>query len=176
MRLTPSFLLSALVAGAMVAHGCSTVASSVMVPKSLEIDAPLGGAVRIEAEGSPAQAWIGTPLVKASELEKALRDSVMTSGLFDEIVETGDADRVLRVEVERIDEPSMGLDQTCETAFRWQLRTGDGARTLWEKQIVVSETVNTFQETDSEKRRVRAIERAIQGNLRRGIRELSRAH
>lgn len=176
MRPTPILLASALVTGALLAHGCATVSSAAMVPdRTVEVERALGGAVRVEASGSPRRGFVGRSLVSGDELTKAVRMSVMQAGLFDEIAESGDADQVLTVAIEHIEEPEVGLDQTCEVALRWRLSSGDRSRTIWEELITTRETVTTYQEIDSHRRTDRAIQEALQANLRRGITKLGTA-
>lgn len=175
MRLTPSLLISAALMGVLLAHGCSTVSSSLMVPQTVRIEKALGGTVLIEAAGSPKRAFVGKPLVTGAALSAAVRDAIMAAGLFDETVQGGASDRILTVTVERLDEPEVGLDQTCEVAMRWRLLTGDRSRTLWEELITTKETVNTYQERDTEVRAERAIEGALRSNVRRGLERMSHA-
>lgn len=175
MRFTPSLLVSAALMGVLLAHGCSTVSSSVMVPETIRIEKALGGTVRIEAAGSSKRAFVGKPLVTGDALSTAVRDAIMAAGLFDETVEGGASDRILTVTVERLAEPEIGLDQTCEVAMRWRLLTGDRSRTLWEELITTKETINTFQERNTERRGERAIEGALRSNVRRGLERMSHA-
>lgn len=162
-------------AGVLLAHGCATVSSSVMVPEAIEVGSAQGGSVRIEAEGSSRQAFIGRRLVETDALESAVRESVLSAGIYDEVVHSGRADRVLSVSVDRIDEPEIGLDMTCEVALRWRLMSSDRSRTYWEEVITTEETINTYQETDSSKRGMKAVEAALRSNLQRGIVRLSNA-
>ncbi len=175
MRLTPSLLVSAALMGILLAHGCSTVSSSVMVPDTVRIEKALGGTIRIEAAGSPKRAFVGKPLVTGEALSSAVRDAIMAAGLFDETVDSGISDRILTVTIERLDEPEIGLDQTCEVAMRWRLLTGDRSRTLWEELITTKTTINTYEERDTEMRAVRAIEGALKSNVRRGLERMSHA-
>ena len=175
MSFSPSLLVSAALAGLLLAHGCATVSSSVMIPDSIETGISKGGSVRIDAEGSPRQAFVGRRLVETEALEAAVRESVLSAGLYDEVVHHGKADRVLSVTIDRINEPEIGLDMTCEVALRWRLMSGDRSRTYWEEVITTQETVNTYQETDSSKRAMKAVESALRSNLQRGIVRLSNA-
>ncbi len=176
MSFSPSLLVSAALAGVLLAHGCATVSSSVMVPEKLEsVAISQGGSVRIEAAGSQRQALIGRRLVEPTALEAALRESVLTSGIYDEVVGVGHADRVLAVTVERINEPALGLDMTCEVSLRWRLMSDDESQTFWEEVITTKETINSFHENDSSKRGMMSVEAALRSNLRRGIVRLSNA-
>ncbi len=175
MSFSPSLLVSAAIAGVLLAHGCATVSSSVMVPGNIQEATSQGGSVRIEAEGSSRQALIGRRRVETEALEQAVRESILAAGLFDEVVNYGASDRILAVSVDRIEEPEIGLDMTCEVALRWRLLSGDKSRTLWEEVITTEETITTFNETDSSKRAMRAVEAALRSNLRRGIVRLSNA-
>lgn len=176
MSFSPSLLVSAALAGVLLAHGCATVSSTVMVPERIEsVAASHGGTVRIDASGSARQALIGRRLVEPTALEAAVRESVLTAGLYDEVLDIGHADRVLAVTVEDIKEPAIGLDVTCEVSLRWRLLSGDETRTLWEEVITTKETVNSFDESDSSKRGMMSIEAAMRSNLRRGIARLSDA-
>ncbi|MEM8713220.1 MAG: hypothetical protein AAGG01_19930, partial [Planctomycetota bacterium] len=148
----------------------------VMVPAStVRAEAPQAGTVRIDASGSTRQGFIGRRLVESEALEAAVRESVLSAGLFDEVVNSGSADRILSVTVDRIDEPEIGLDMTCEVALRWRLMSGDGVRTFWEEVITTKETITTYNEMDSSKRGMRSIEAALRSNLKRGIVRLSNA-
>ena len=113
------------------------------------------------------------PLVSAEAIHDALTAAVEDAALFDEIV-PGDADRNLLVAVERIDEPEIGLDQTCTVTLRWRLTTGDGSRTIWEERITTERTLDFLDEIDSEARGRLAIEGALRSNLREGLERLSR--
>lgn len=175
MSFSPSLLVSAALAGVLLAHGCATVSSSVMIPDSIKAGVARGGSVRIDASGSPRQAFIGRRLVETQALEAAVRESVLSAGLYDEVVHSGKADRVLMVAIDRIDEPEIGLDMTCEVAMRWRLMSNDRSRTFWEEVITTKETINTYQETDSSKRAMKAVEAALRSNLQRGIVRLSNA-
>ncbi|QDV07454.1 hypothetical protein Poly30_29790 [Planctomycetes bacterium Poly30] len=175
MSFSPSLLVSAALAGVLLAHGCATVSSSVMIPESIEAGLSKGGSVRIDAEGSSRQAFVGRRLVATDALESAVRESVLSAGLYDEVVHKGKADRVLSVTVDRLEEPEIGLDMTCEVALRWRLMSGDRASTYWEEVITTKETINTYQETDSSKRAMKAVEAALRSNLHRGIVRLSNA-
>lgn len=176
MSFSPSLLVSAALTGVLLAHGCATVSSSVMVPTSVvKAQAPQAGTVRIDAGGSDRQAFLGRRLVQADALEAAVRESVLGAGLFDEVVSSGSADRILSVTVDRIDEPEIGLDMTCEVSLRWRLMSGDGVRTFWEEVITTEETITTYHEMDSSKRGMLSIEAALRSNLKRGIVRLSNA-
>lgn len=174
MRLSPTLLVSSALMGILLAHGCATVSSSMIVPESFAIERTLGGSVRVEAVGSPKRAYLMRPLVKSEALQSAVRDAIVSADLFDDVVGHG-GDRLVRVEMERIDEPDIGLDQTCTVAMRWCLLSGDGTRTLWEEVITTDCTVNTFEEVDSETRGQKAIEGALRLNVQRGVERLSRA-
>ena len=175
MRFTPSLLVSAALAGILLAHGCSTVSSSLMVPDNVRIERALGGVVRIDAQGTSKRGFVGRPLVTSEALTAAVRESVLTAGLFDEVTEFGASDRVLSVTVERLSEPDVGLDQTCSVAMRWRLLTGDRSRTIWEELITTEETINSFDELDSESRSGLAIEAALRSNVQRGLERMSHA-
>jgi hypothetical protein len=176
MSFSPSLLVSAALAGVLLAHGCATVSSSVMVPESIDtVSISHGGSVRIKAAGSHRQALVGRRLVEPTALEAALRESVLTAGIYDEVVGKGHADRLLAVTVERIDEPPLGLDMTCEVALRWRLMSDDQSQTFWEEVITTKETITTYDEHDSSKRGLMSVEAALRSNLRRGIVRLSNA-
>ncbi|MFT6831517.1 MAG: hypothetical protein ACJAZN_001681 [Planctomycetota bacterium] len=176
MSFSPSLLVSAALAGVLLAHGCATVSSSTMIPANIKAAATArGGSVRIDAMGSSRQALIGRRLVETEALEAAVRESVLAAGLFDEVVSYGAADRVLAVTVDQLTEPEIGLDMTCEVSLRWRLMSPDRSRTFWEEVITTEETINTYQETDSSKRAMRAVEAALRANLQRGIVRLSNA-
>lgn len=171
MRLSPLHL-SAL-AVALVAAGCATVSTSALVPQTLTLERTVGGTVSIQASGSGKRAYVMRPLVSAEAIHDALTAAVEDAALFDEIV-PGDADRNLLVTVERIDEPEIGLDQTCTVTLRWRLTTGDGSRTIWDERITTERTLDFLDEIDSEARGRLAIEGALRSNLREGLERLSR--
>lgn len=168
-----SLLLPPALLVALLAAGCATVATSALVPEALTVDRSVGGSVSIQASGSPKRAYLMRPLVSSEAIEDALSTAVEESELFDEIVPDG-ADRRLIVTVERIEEPQVGLDQTCTVTLRWQLTTGDESQTLWETRITTERTLDFLDETDSEARGQLAIEGALRGNLREGLERLSR--
>ena len=168
-----SLLLPSALFGALLAAGCATVSTSALVPEVLAVEQSVGGSVSIRASGSSKRAYVMRPLVSSEAIEEALTMAVQESGLFDEIVPVG-ADRTLLVTVERIDEPDIGLDQTCTVTIRWRLTTGDGSQTLWEKRITTERTLDFLDEIDSEARGQLAIEGALRLNLREGLEQLSR--
>lgn len=175
MRFSPSLLVSAALVGVLLAHGCATVSSSVMVPQDVRIERALGGSVRIEATGTPRRAYIARPLVQDDALAGAVREAVTVAGLFDEVVEgSARADRVLSVALEDLREPELGLDQTCRATMRWRLLTGDGRSVLWEEAITTDLTVHSFEQVDAEERARMAIEGALRRNIQRGLMSLSR--
>lgn len=175
MRFTPSLLVSAAITGVLLAHGCATVSSSLMVPDKVRIDRALGGVVRIDARGTSKRAFVGRPLVTDDALQAAVRTAVLESGVFDEVAEYGNSDRILSVTIERLEEPEVGLDQTSMVAVRWKLLTGDRSRTIWEELITTEETINSFDELDSESRSGMAIEAALRANVQRGLERMSHA-
>ena len=175
MSFSPSLIVSAALAGVLLAHGCATVSSSRMVPETVTAVDARGGTVKIDAEGSGRQAFIGRPLVKTEALQSAVRETVLSSGLFGEVIDVGDADQILAVTVDRIDEPEIGLDMTCEVALRWRLMSGDRSRTIWEEVITTKETITSYEEVDSSKRGQMAIETALRANMMRGVVRLSNA-
>ncbi|MEE2940513.1 MAG: hypothetical protein VX460_09030 [Planctomycetota bacterium] len=158
---------------ALLTAGCATVSTSALVPEALAFERAVGGSVTIRASGSPKRGYVVRPLVSSEAIRDALTTAVLESELFDEIVPAG-ADRSLLVTVERIEEPEIGLDQTCTVTVHWQLTTGDGARTLWEKRITTTRTIDFLDEIDSEARGQVAIEGALRSNLREGLEQLSR--
>ena len=172
-RLLCTGLLSGLLA---LASGCYSVSSSMMVPDDIEIEQTFGGSVRIETIGSDRQAMLGSRLIPAEELEEAVREIVLRHELFDEVVGEGDADNVLVVEFEMIEEPEVGLDADCKLSMRWRLLSGDGSRTLWEEVVTTDETVNSYQERSSEQRSKSVIEKAVRSNLREGVERLSESN
>lgn len=165
--------LQLLLMSALLGAGCTTVASPLLVPQALAVEGDIGGSVSITAAGSAKRAYIMRPLVPAEAIEEALTAAVQAAGLFDEVVPAG-GDRQLKVTIERLDEPEIGIDQTCTVTLAWRLSTGDRARTLWEQRITTTRTVNSLDELDSEARGQLAIEGAIRRNLRQGIERLSR--
>lgn len=171
MRLSPLHL-SAL-AVALVTGGCATVSTSALVPQTLTLERIVGGTVSIQAAGSPKRAYLMRPLVSSEAIQDALTAAVEEAGLFDGIV-PGGADRNLVVTIERIDEPEIGLDQTCTVTLRWRLTSGDGSRTIWEDRITTERTLDFLDEIDSEARGQLAIEGALRSNLREGLERLSR--
>ena len=173
MRPNPTLVASALLAGALLAHGCAPVSSAAMVPENVRIERSLGGAVRVEAFGTPRQAWIGRSLVSGDELSRAVQQTVLEAGLFEEVSQLGKADRVLTVQIERLDEPGVGIDQTCEVAMRWTLTSGDRSRTIWEELITTRKTVTSYDEIDSSLRAELAVQGALEANLRRATMRLS---
>ena len=176
MSFSPSLLVSAALAGVLLAHGCATVSSTVMVPTELEpVSISQGGSIRIDTKGSDRQALLGRRLVEPTALEAAIRESVLTAAIYDEVVEVGHADRILAVTVERITEPAVALDATCEVSLRWRLMSDDESRTFWEEVITTKSTINSFDESDPAKRAMLSIESAIRSNLHRGIVRLSNA-
>lgn len=175
MRLTPTLLLSAALLGVLLAHGCSTVSSSVMVPEAVSVERTVGGSVRIDAEGTDRQGIIGKRLIDPEQLTAALRESVLVAGVFDEVVTAGSADHVLSVHVERLDEPELGLDMSCQVAMRWQLQDSGGTRIRWEELVTTKETITTFDKFDVEDRAGAAVAGALRANVRRGIERMSSA-
>lgn len=175
MRFSASLLVSAALTGVLLAHGCSTVSASLMVPEDVRIERVLGGSVRIDASGTGKRGFVGRPLVKSQALAHAVEEAVMSAGLFDEVADFGVVDRVLAVTIERLDEPEVGLDQTSAVAMRWRLMTGDRSRTIWEELIRTEETIDSFDELDSENRSSMAIQAALKANIKRGIERMSRA-
>lgn len=158
--------------GALLTAGCTTVSSHVLVPEALNVERSVGGSVSISTSGSPKRAYVMRPVVTAEAIQDALTAAIEETGIFDRIVSAG-ADRHLSVSVERIDEPEIGLDQTCTVTLRWRLATGDGSRTLWESRITTKRTLDFLDEFDPEARGQLAIEGALRLNLREGLEQLS---
>ena len=80
---------------------------------------------------------------------------------------------MLTVQIERLDEPGVGIDQTCEVAMRWTLTSGDRSRTIWEELITTRKTVTSYDEIDSSLRAELAVQGALEANLRRATMRLS---
>ena len=157
----------------LLTPSCATVASPLLVPEGLTVERIIGGSVSINATGSAKRAVIMRPLVPSEAIEEALARALQEAGLFDQIV-SADGDRHLTVSVERLDEPEIGIDQSCTVTLLWRLCTGDGTRTLWEQRITTERTVDSLDELDSEARGQLAVEGALRRNLRSGIERLSR--
>lgn len=164
-------LASALLA--LVSVACATVQSSVMVPERIEVVRTLGGSVTVEAEGSQRQALFGKRLIEPDALQSAVRESILRTKLFDEVVDAGEADHVLIVSFDRMDEPEVGLDARCVLAMRWRLQSGDRSRTLWEEVVTTTQKVNSYEEPSSEARGQAVIAKAIRANIRSGLERLS---
>ena len=174
MRLKASLTLASALAGGLLVLGCSTVASSMMVPETVEVERTLGGTVIVHAHGSEKQAMFGRRLIEPDALQAAVRESILRSQLFEEVIDAGDADNVLTVSFDQIREPEVGLDATCTLSMRWRLQSGDRSRTLWEEVITTEETVHSYQEMSSELRGMAVIEKTIRANIRRGLMRLSK--
>lgn len=173
MRLSRLLVASGIAASASLLAACTSVSSSVMVPANLEVEESVGGSVAIETMGTERQAWVGKRLIDPIEMQSALREAVLRSKVFDEVVEAGGGDQQLVVSVERFEEPEVGLDSHCTLAMRWRLLSGDGTRTVWEEVVSTSETVNTYEGISSEDRGEAVIAKAIRSNIREGIERLS---
>jgi len=169
-----STLTVATLALVSLAASCNapTASSTDMLPIGVMIDQKLDGAVRIEAEGSGGMAF--SERVSSYNLETALRQAVLDSGLFRAVVDSGETDWVLKVRVAKLSNPDPDLFPEVDAAIVWRMTNGAGDRVLWEHTIQSVGKANPDDNLDYQVRESIATGRAIAENLAEGIERISK--
>lgn len=155
------------------ATGCSNLEASQLVPSEFVSSTQHPKSVRVEAEGSPRKMKLGARDISTEEMDHALREAVLTSGVFERVIDDGRADYVLSVKVVSIDRPEPGLEMTAESSLRWSLRDMADGATVWQRTIDTKYEANPREADFMDEREDVAIAGAIRKNLTRGLEHIA---
>jgi hypothetical protein len=152
--------------------GAPTASSTDMLPIGLVIDQKLDGTVLLEAEGYGGMAF--SERVSSDNLETALRQAILDSGLFGAVANSGETNYVLMVRMAKLSDPEPDLFPEVEAAMVWRMTNGAGDRVLWEHTIQTKGTATPEDHIDYQVRESVATGRAIAKNLAQGIERISK--
>lgn len=151
---------------------CATADTVNMVPTGLTVEQRLAGSVELSASGTGKRLGIGSSRVSGAALEDALSAAVLEASVFQSVASEG-GDYRLHVSVDELTSPEASLDMHVDATLTWSLTDASGKQTLWRAPIKTGHTARPEDAFDVKEREQVAIEKALQENLREGIRRLS---
>lgn len=172
MRLSIRTLLLTAPLWTLAACQTPSASSADMVPQDLVALKTIDGAVRIEAIGTGGMGW--SERVSASNLRDAVRQGVLSSGLFTAVANEGPADWILAVSVAEVSDPEPDLFPEVEATLVWRLSDGTGDRIFWEHTVQSEGEADPQDHLDYVQREAIATGRAIAANLAEGLEALSK--
>ena len=146
--------------------GCVSInpQSSAMVPDAFDVAVRHPGSIDIVATGIKQSIPSGTLEVTDDVFRKALEESIIKSRVFSSIALKEKAEYQLSVAIVSLEEspgPPFDFDVDMETG--WMLKRADTEEIIWRGSVKSSHTA-TIQ---------KAVEGAMQENIRQGINEIS---
>ncbi|MEZ6013731.1 MAG: hypothetical protein R3F49_01340 [Planctomycetota bacterium] len=172
--LARGLVLAACLPLAGVTASCTTASAIALQPTKVEVQRPLNGTVRVEATGSARRAGIGSRAIGSDDLAHAVRGTLLASALSSGVVEGGEADHLLRVEVLSVERSDLQLDMQAAISVRWTLLDGAGRVARWEETVTTLGKATTFDAGMVEDRARMALESATRKNIEEGLRRLGR--
>ena len=165
----PTALLSTLA----LASCTATTSSTDMIPSDMVVEQGMEGSVRLETRGTGDGMGLGER-VSGGNLRDALRQAILSCGLFPSVTSGPDAAWTLNVSVAEVTNPEADLFPKVRATLVWRLSDGSGQRVFWEQTIQTEGEADPQDDLDYMKREAVAAGRAIAENLRQGLERLSK--
>ena len=154
--------------GLLLAVACSGVPSASIVPEDLRLATTQPGGVRIEAEGSGRQLGVGPRVITSANLEQALEDTLTLAGVFSEVLEEGEGEWLLKVDVSEIESSDWSLEMYGDAVLVWRLMRGETGELVAQREIKTRGRARTEDTRDVEQRGKIAMQKALRENLTEG--------
>lgn len=167
--------ISILWLGFLFVSGCTSglIKSQAIIPASYDIANKNPFTVSLQVEGGREFSPLKIPQISNEALMDALKEAIILSGLFDEIVKFGE-DYKLDLYVFKVSQPIAGSVMTVRVEIGWTLSRADSMETVWQESILTSDTASLNEKFNVNSRLKLATERAAKKNIRQGIRQISR--
>ena len=151
---------------------CTTVSSTELIPSPVSVRNQHQASVLVAASGTGRSYLLGSRRIASNALEQAVRAAVLESGLFQDVVLTGNADWRLEVSVEQLTTSEPGLSMSSSAHLRWRLTDPHKARVRWESILVTSGESEPKDALEFGERGRISMERAVSANLAEAMRRL----
>lgn len=167
------FLLAAatVLSSGCVATGAKSTAMTIALP-AVEKQHP--ETVAISVSGGKATNPLWTSQVSNEDFQAALISSISASKVFSAVVQDGQNDLLLKVELLKLAQPLAGLNMTVTAETSWTLTNRLDGAVLWQKQISEAHTATMGDAVVGVTRLRMASEGAIQAVIKTGVEEMSR--
>jgi hypothetical protein len=130
--------------------------------------------LRVRAEGGrKTEAWRKSRVSETVFLD-ALRASLERAGVFARVVTIENADYLLDVFLEDVEEPATGLDLTVNLEVKWTVKNLKTGKIEYKETIATPYTTRLREAVVVTQRRQLASEGAARANIREGILRISR--
>ena len=168
-RLSVLFLVLA------VLQGCASAAKiENMVPSDVErVDPNSALAQRLyvsAASGGDDTNPMWTSEISAEDFRKALEQALSNSGLLSEMRSSGQYE--VRVFLDEVDQPFMGLDMTVTTKVTYEVIRQDSREKVFEEQLIASHTATMGEQFYGVERLRLANEGSAEKNIQMFIQKL----
>jgi hypothetical protein len=161
--------LACVIAGAALAGGCATPASSgAMTAAPATPVHQLGSDVSVAVSGGKETSSMGASQISDEAFAQALRDSIEKSGLFAKVSPSG-ARYKLTGFIGKVDQPLIGFSLTVKMEVNYTLADTQSGTTVWTKDIASEYTAKTGEAFAAVKRLRLANEGAARENIQQAI-------
>jgi hypothetical protein len=155
--------------------GCaSPAAQKAMVVENVSAAKKHPFSVSVAAQGGSETGPFDVPGISNENFAKAIEESIIKTGTFNNIVNTQGADYELGVVIVEIGKPMMGFDMTVDMEASWSLVRAQSRDIVLRKSIKSSNTATVREELGGASRLRLALERAARENIRIGLIEIGR--
>lgn len=157
--------------------GCSYTANvNTMIPGNYDLKQKHPGSINIivsGAEEDDSGVDLMMSMITNESFKKALKNSIVNSNLFSEVVDDSDANYLLDVHIANISEPPPGTSMHAKMITNWKLVETEINKVIWQDLIITSHTAGAFAAFVGTKRIKIALEGAARNNIQKGINRLS---
>ena len=158
----------------LIVFGCTSgpIKSQAIIPEVYDIANKQPYTVSLHIDGGREFSLLKIPQISNETLMDALREAIIQSNLFDEIVEFGE-DYKLDLYIFKVSQPIAGSVMTVRVEIGWTLIRRASMDIVWQKSILSSDTSSSDEALNANNRIKLATERAAKKNIREGIRQIS---
>lgn len=154
--------------------GCaSPVSNSSVVVGSLPGMTQHQKTVTVQTQGGGDTGAMDVPNISNAEFTKAIEESIIENGLFNQIVEGDKADLLLNVNILNMSVPLFGGSLTVTMEAGWSLMAPESKEVIMRKSITSSNTATMDQAFVGVTRLRLAVEGAVRENIRSGLMAIS---
>jgi len=111
--------------------------------------------------------------ISNEDLEGAIKESIIKSGLFSSVAKTHDADYKLSVNLVSMSKPMFGLSFTIDMEMSWSLVNTKTGAAVMRESIKSSHTTGGGEAFAAVTRIRMAVERAAEKNIRQGLQKIA---
>jgi hypothetical protein len=158
---------------ASLSGGCAA-RSAMMIPSSFEVTKKIPGSVKVdEVVGGRETNPLWTSQISSIAFTEAIVNSLGRAGLFDSVVNGGNADYILGVTILYYDQPWIGLDLDIKMKTKWELTDAKKHTPVWSDTFETTYRAKVSDAFVAAERLQKANEGAVRTNIAEGIRRLS---